>query len=390
MAYPRNYLPGLKKNYFYSLIAFYLIALSWSAPFSAVLGLSTSVLYYPVVLLFLVLLWYSEKVRIDLFLFFLFFMLIVLFIGIFKDAQIYINRYVFFPLVLLLTLFMLNKKDIMRYISGILTIYIIIAIILSIISFFYAYLGHPPIFEITNPDGRPNKLYLLSFTNAVAGNVIRPSFIYDEPGAFSFIICYVAILRSMLKQNKLITLLIMIGGLITLSLAHVLIFCVYLAFEVKKKYALLFIPIIVIACIWLYNQEELKFFFNRFKITESGTIQGDNRLRQVENFFRIANEDIVLFGNYKCAKRPDQKCYEHGDISSSVVTPTYEGGILLLFVQLTTSILLLWVAYKNKIFRFAGIAMFLLLLQRPYFSSIGYQVMVYTTLFFAMKNLKDR
>lgn len=378
----------INKDYFYALIVFYLIAISWSAVFSAVIGLPPTILHYPVVLLLLGVLWYSERVNKTFFLFCLIFMLIVLFIAIFKDAQIYINRFLFYPIILLLILFILKKDDILKHLSNLLTVYIVAAIILSIISLFYVYIsGYLSTFEIANPDGRANHLYLFTFSNAVIGNIIRPSFIYDEAGAFSFIICYVAILRSMLSQNKLITLLIMVGGLITLSMTHVIILIVYLALEMKKKYYILLIPILFIITTWLYNQEDLKFFFERFEVSESGEIKGNNRSNQIDNFFSIANDDIILFGNYECDKKPNRVCIEHGDISSSPVTPVYSGGILLLLVQVITSIFLLWVAYKNKLFRFAGLAMFLLLLQRPYFTGIGYQLMVYTTLFFAIQSI---
>jgi hypothetical protein len=378
-------LKSLNINIFYSLIVFYLIAISWSPILSSLTSFSASLFYAPIVILLIILLWYSERIKINSFLMIIFFLLLVLFITIFKDTLVYAQRFAFFSIVLLLIILILKKESIINYTSKILTVYIIIAIIFSIISFIYAYLGFSPIFEINNPDGRINYLYLMSFSNSIFGNIIRPSFIYDEPGAFSFIICYVVILRTMLKKNKNITLLILIGGLITFSVTHIIILLIYLILEINKKIIFLLIPILIIISILLSNQDELKFFFDRFSLSESGEIKADNRSGQINNFIKIANQEIILFGNYQCEDSTINKCTDHYDMTSSPITPIYYGGILFLFVQLLTSILLLWIGYKNKNFRFVGLVMFLLLLQRPFYSAKGYQIMIYTTLFYSMR-----
>lgn len=376
-------------NIIYASIAFFLIAIAWASVFVALTHMrSLNIIYVFVLLIFLLLLWNTSKISKEILLFIAGMMLIILFVGIFKDAEGYIKRLLFFPVTLLFTLFLSRKKQAIEYLSKMMTIYIIIALICSIISFFYAYFGYPPIFEIVNADGRINRLYLLTFSNVSYGHIIRPAFIYDEPGAFSFVICFVAILRTVLKQNSTTTFLIILGGLITLSLSHVLILLVFLATKVEKKYYLPIIAFFIVSVIFLAQQKEMSFFFNRFQVSQNGTIEGDNRSDQIKNFMKIEDEDIFLYGKYKCYDRPEL-CIKYGSIASSPVSPMYEGGILYLLIQLMTYFILLWVAYKKKAFRFAGISLFLLLLQRPYFGSAGYQLMIYIILFYCVQEIYE-
>jgi len=194
----------------------------------------------------------------------------------------------------------------------------------------YAYVGGPPLFEISNIDGRENGLYLSTFSNVYLLGIIRPSFIYDEAGALSFILCATVVLREVLGRSRGVSYFLMLGGLVTFSVTHMLLTIIFL---------------------------------------------------QIANFFDIVSPRVVLFGDIDCHSRADGVCDEHGDISSSPVTPTYKGGIVALFVQLCVHIGLAVAFFVDKRYRFPTVVMTLLLLQRPYFEISGYGFVTFLMLF---------
>lgn len=99
---------------------------------------------------------------------------------------------------------------------------------------------------------------------------------------------------------------------------------------------------------------------------------------QLENFYKVIADDPEVFflGDYNCHAREEKRCVEHGGITSSPVTPTYLGGIFLLIIQVLTHLALLSLMLKKRFF-FPAVAMTLLLLQRPYFHVLGYQLMIF-------------
>lgn len=378
----------MKKNYLYASGIFFILALSWSPLLSYFLNIKESIMYFPSVVILIILLLKETKINIMYFLFIMIFMIIVLLITIYIESSIYMNRYVFFPIVLLLVYLISKRIKINLILSKWLTNFAILGIVCSIISFLYSFLGNSSIFTIINPDGRENYFFLLSLSNSIVGNVIRPSFIYDEPGAFSFFLIFVAIYRSVLNQSKLQTNIILFGGLITLSAAHIIIVIIYIFTNIKKINLLFIIIILSLFVNELSKDERFDFIFNRFVINDDGTIRGDNRTDQIYNYFNIVNNELFLLGNYKCTERPSKRCSEHGDISSSIVTPVYNGGILILGIQLITSFLLIYLFIINKNNRFSILTLFLLLLQRPYYTSPSYQLMIYIVIFLVWNNIK--
>lgn len=70
-------------------------------------------------------------------------------------------------------------------------------------------------YSFTNPDGRLNYVYYLTFSNYRIGSFIRPAFIFDEPGAFATIIGLWVLLAYSLKKFDGIVLAITALGLIT-------------------------------------------------------------------------------------------------------------------------------------------------------------------------------
>lgn len=270
-------------------------------------------------------------------------------------------------------------------ICNVLTAYISVGITLSIVGFLYAFSGGSALLSISNPDGRENALYLTTMTNFWVGNIIRPSFIYDEPGAFSFLVCATVALREVLGRRVRTSLVLILGGLITLSLTHLLVAAIFLATRIRRPRTLILITLAVAGVfIAVQQSEELEFVSARFDI-EDGKLVGDNRSNQLENLAAIISPEILLFGDVACHARPERTCEEHGDISSSPATPVYRGGLLLLAAQLFVHGSLIIAFFRRKTYRFPALALSVLLLQRPYFEGFGYGFITYMILFLMFK-----
>jgi hypothetical protein len=271
-----------------------------------------------------------------------------------------------------------------------LTRFMVAGVIGAIIGFAYAYVGGAPLLEINNIDGRENGLYLSTMSNVYLLGIIRPSFIYDEAGAFSFILCATVALRELLGRSRGPSFFMMLGGLITFSVAHILLTLVFLAFRLGPAKTMAVVAALVVILIPVAaNSEEFEFFFSRFEVTD-GQLSGDNRSIQITNFMEVVSPRILLFGDVDCHSRADGICEEHGDISASPITPTYKGGIMALLVQLCVHVGLIVAFFTHRRFRFAALGMTLLLLQRPYFDVSGYGFLTYLMLFLMLDRSAKR
>jgi hypothetical protein len=285
------------------------------------------------------------------------------------------------PMLLFASYQAVSLRPLVDRLCDALSAFMAIGIVMCIVGFAYAYAGGQPILSIENTDGRENALYLTTMSNFVFGSVIRPSFIYDEAGAFSFMICAVVVQREMLGRGARLSWFLMVGGLITLSLTHTLILLLFMARRLGIATTAAIVALLAVAgATAVQSNDDLSFFADRFEV-QDGKLAGDNRSNQVQNFFAVVNPEIVLFGDVECHKRPERTCDEHGDISSSPVTPTYRAGVLMLGVQLLVHAALLVAFLRRREFRFPALALTLLLLQRPYFEGYGYGFMTYVALF---------
>lgn len=267
-----------------------------------------------------------------------------------------------------------------------LTAYLTVGVVLSIVGFVYAFGGGEALLSIANPDGRENALYLTTMTNFWVGNVIRPSYIYDEPGAFSFLLCATVALRELLGKRFWPSLFLMLGGLITLSLTHLLIALLFLTTRLGfVKTCVLTAAVLVGGYMASEDIDMFDFFTARF-VVEDGKLTGDNRSNQMGNLIDIINPKIFLFGDVVCHDRPDRSCPEHGDISSSPATPVYRGGLFLLSVQLVVHVSLIMAFVRRKRFRFAALTFTVLLLQRPFFDGVGYGFITFTAVFLMFRS----
>ena len=113
----------------------------------------------------------------------------------------------------------------------------VICIILSAIGVTYDLLGFQPILSLKNPNGDENLLFLTTFSHAKTF-VIRPSAIFDEAGYLSLYISCLVIIRTFLKLPWKLTAFILLGGLLTQSMAHFIITTLWLLYFIafNKKF----------------------------------------------------------------------------------------------------------------------------------------------------------
>lgn len=247
----------------------------------------------------------------------------------------------------------------------------------AFIGFIYVFKGGQPTYYFYNPDSRINCVYLTTFTNSWVGRFIRPSGIYDEPGALAFFISSVIALRIFYKKDNNKTLLLLLLGNITFSVAYIL--CeVFLYFIIRKKLnnklkiAIDFITVILISSIFIVFYDIINdIVLSRFKIdATTNKLQGDNRSSQITNSIKYIKDYGLLFGYYHHIDN-DIILRNYGTITENPLTPITRFGLFnsmpyTLFFLLGG--VLLVVSPKNLIV----IVPLLLFMQRPYYDALGY------------------
>ncbi|MCR9684645.1 hypothetical protein NB600_02250 [Vibrio antiquarius] len=378
---------------FIVFLIFYSSVIAWSPIFPGLFGIPTTVMYIPfLILAFILIAWEGyERLYRDVF-FVCLFLSLVIFLSLILNNSIIFNRNFAFPFSIIVSLYVAKNRVIFSRLVDLWSIVALLSCFGAVFSFFYSFHGFSELVTFPNPNGKINVVFPGSFTNyRLANGIMRPSFIYDEPGAFSFFLTVIAICRVLLGKRQAITTAILCLGLITFSLMHVIVVCIY--FLSISKLSLRNISILFFLCLsvlWLvistYQMKEFSFFYDRFNFS-NGSFQGDNRTGQISNFLSVVNLDIVLFGDYACQGFNSAICSSHGDISSSPVTPLYKGGLIWFFIQLFCHVVLVISAIKYRRLSYICIILTLCLLQRPFFTDLGYQLIIFIPLFYMLKRI---
>jgi len=286
----------------------------------------------------------------------------------------------------------LNKKNYLDFIKSS-SILLLVTIIGAIFGTIYALLGGHAILDFPNPDGRLSQLFITTLTNFQVGNFIRPSGFFDEPGALSFFICFVAACRHQISANKFRTWMLLVLGLITTSVAHLLYVFFHLIEEFKHNkninIVLIFSTTIICSIFFIFYfysplQSVGLFFIDRFS---NGNLGGD-RSETFTNALGYLDFKTFLFGiNGDCAVRLVD-CGDRGYlvVISNPLTPIVEWGIFLAWPYYLSLFYLLFKVLRSS--NFIALGMFLLLLQRPYTMNIGYSLMIVIS-FFVLHNAKS-
>jgi len=284
-------------------------------------------------------------------------------------------RFVFANIFLIGVLFLL-QFSIMQTINKVVdiaSILLLMIVIGGVIGFVLAFLGTPSLLDFPNPDGRPNQFFYTTLSNAVMGDIIRPSGIYDEPGALSLYICAIAAMRHLLGKNNKLTWALLVLGFVTLSLAHLIyVFFHFMAERLTKQNVLSFVLIFLIAvsAVFLtgFNSVLEEKLFHRLVVSEeTGSIEGDNRSFRMFNAIELMETDskIIFFGGDPSCRFDGNMCKTlFPPIGENPLTPLFTNGLLVAWpFYLTLLTLFISPVFGRKYFVPFGFG--LLLLQRP-------------------------
>ena len=305
---------------------------------------------------------------------------------------------------------LLNNNDYKVFIT--LSSWLIFIILLgAVLGVFYAYYGGPPIFSFANEDGRLNQLYLTTLTNTQIQNLIRPAGIFDEPGALSFITCFIAALRHATGRSKKLTWVILTLGFITSSFAHLAYFLLHLAEEFKSKegrqevfISTIFYGAILLGIVFILpplHDVLSTFLFSRlttvapdffttaapdFFTTAAPESLGQDRITMMHNAINYLNLRSFMFGlDSDCAVglancTADKGYAYYGD---NWLTLIVHWGVFLAFPYYLSLAYLAFNSFRLRSFIMLG--MLFLLLQRPYTMSYGYSLLIVMTIFVLVK-----
>ena len=257
-------------------------------------------------------------------------------------------------------------------------------IMMAAVGVVYYQLGGSPLLTLANPDGRSNNFYLTTFSNSITSFSIRPSAIYDEPGAFSFFICMLVAFRSRLGLPLKGSMLLLLGGLLTQSITHVIFSLLWFGWVLHRRdidrkafwhnffkrftLALLGGGIVVVVLhvgILDWAIERAVFFYKH--------PWANPRQNAMENIFHILEmkPDGVWFGFEEACVRRLPDCSGMGE---NLLTPLIYGGLFASWPYY----LFLLIAIFAPFFSRDGLLLFgiaLLLLQRPYLLEFPYSAL---------------
>lgn len=291
------------------------------------------------------------------------------------------ERYALASVFLIFSLFLLQLSD-ADVIDSFLTLATALMLVLlsgAIIGFVLALNGAEPLFDVTNTDGRPNHFFYSTFSVMRWGNVIRPSGIYDEPGAFSFMICAVAALRHLRGRDARVTWLILAMGFITLSLAHLVYVLLHamaerLHFRNVMGIVAALLPLMLVAG-YLGGFEIIeKRLLSRATITASGEVVGDNRSQKMANAAAHlgSHPGSILLGADPSCRFDKEICKEKFPfMGENPLSPLVIHGLFISWpYYLVLGVLFIAPLFGRKYM--VSFAYGALLLQRPYMIGIGY------------------
>lgn len=242
--------------------------------------------------------------------------------------------------------------------------------------------GVPPLSAFENTDGRTNYFFYTTFTNTFEETFIRPSGIYDEPGAFSFFICITAYLREATARSRPMTLALLLLGFITFSVMHLIFFIFYiLASQTNLRRVMRFVLTLALLIVALFAsgagdviQDKL---LSRLELTDEGNVAGDTRTLLLLNAAVVLSsvDHAPLMGaSSDCTLNIGSCVDQFGAMGENLLSPLVSQGLFLswpYYLFLVTGVLSLARGRKGLLF----FAVALLFVQRPYLLNLGYAVL---------------
>lgn len=260
--------------------------------------------------------------------------------------------------------------------------FMLVLLIGAVVGYVLSAAGAPPLLTFENTDGRNNYFFYTTFTNTLEETFIRPSGIYDEPGAFSFFICITAYFREATGRSRPMTLALLLLGFITFSVMHLIFFALYiLASQDNLRRVVRFTLALALLIVALFAlgagdviQDKL---LSRLELTDEGNVAGDTRTLLLLNAAVVLSslDHALLMGaSSDCTLRIEACVDQFGAMGENLLSPMVSQGLLLswpYYLFLLTGLLSLASGRTGLLFFAVG----LLFVQRPYLLNLGYAVL---------------
>jgi hypothetical protein len=305
-------------------------------------------------------------------------------------------RLTLYPMFLILSLVLLTqstKRELVRFID-IASWLVLVLLIGALVGFVLARLGATPLFSIPNVDTRPNYFFYTTFSNAYYFRWIQPSGIYDEPGAFSFMICAVAFLRHITGRDYRLTWIMLGLGFVTLSLAHLIFVAVFALAERISIRRIAFLGLAVAALAGTAYATGLtetyrQYLFARLTFDAANQRGFDSRIQLARNAGEALAtvERATLFGVDSDCTVNYLACRQKWDyLGENPLAPLAHHGLLLAWpYYLFLALALLFPLAGRRHLAFLALA--LLFLQRPYVVSFGYSFLAVAGLWLQLETM---
>jgi hypothetical protein len=311
-------------------------------------------------------------------------------------AELRMTLYPMHFVVACLLLSQSTRREFERYVDVASRI-VMVLVIGAVVGFFLARLGVEPLLRFPNPDGRPNFFFYTTLTNAYWSGWIQASGIYDEPGAFSFVICAVAFMRHILGRDYRFTWILLALGLVTFSLAHLVFISVFALAERLTPRRLVYLGATVallVAIAYSVGLQQLyrDYLFARITLDTAQQRGAHDRLELARNAARELGrvEGAVIFGVDSDCTVNYMACRARWPyMAENPLGPMALHGLLLAwpyYLFLAAGLLFLLLGRRN----FAFFALVLIFLQRPYVMSFGYSFFAVAGLWLQMTALAAR
>lgn len=250
--------------------------------------------------------------------------------------------------------------------------------LLSIIGVLLAYFGVEPLFvwEYFGRDDGVLMFYYTTFSNSVlSGGVIRAASFFDEPGAFSYVIIAVALLRVIRSLNSSHTLMLLLLGLVTQSMAVLLVLVSTLLYVRSKIYIVSFLAVLFL--IALVPDSKNRDIVSRVSVNDEGVIGFLGRANKIGAAADslLASPTALLVGiGPNCVYNRGECLPPYSQSSDNPLSPLVSFGFAsLFFYYLVGRISFYFLRNQGVLF---ALTVLVVLLQRPYFNSLGYAFLV--------------
>jgi MFS family permease len=286
----------------------------------------------------------------------------------------------------------MKKLDGLRFLS----LFTVTLLVGGIVGLLYAYFVKRPLFEV-QVGYRTTYLYLTTFSFANIGDFIRPSGIFDEPGAFAMYAAIITMFNDVLGQNRRVNIAILILMVFTGSLAGLFLTILYLVTSAFNRVHAIKGIALVLALAASYgvlhnalpdNPLDMAldtFYSGRLEVVD-GRLEGDNRSIQVEEFFSLVDEDILTRGAKAMADK-----YQEVDQSSNPFSIIYGYGLIISIPYFALLVWLAFMTFRNRFHNsYATLGLLLLLLQRPYVYNMMWATMIAATVWLIVVESRTR